>query len=318
LSGAARLAVAGIVLLNVAGGQGKTKATKAGTDRSGTVFCQGLTRTYLLHLPSGFDKAKPAPLVFVLHGGGGDGARAARLTRFRARADSDGFVVCYPNAVNHHWNDGRQVRRFRSQREGIDDVGFISELIDRFVADLGIDPTRVYATGISNGGMMCYRLGCELAGRIAAIAPVAAAMPALLADSARPTRPIPVLAINGTADPLVPYQGGGVGLDKKRGVVLSVPRTIELWAKLNRCSPKPDTSVIPSPDLHNGLRVVCRRYSGGRDAGEVILYRVEGGGHTWPAGAPRAARFGKATQALDATRVIWEFFKRHRQEAVGE
>jgi polyhydroxybutyrate depolymerase len=338
MSGMARMAAAGIVLLvlvlfvlvNVARGQGRVKEAKAGADHTGSIVHGGLKRTYLLHVPKGFDKAKQWPLVFGLHGGGGDGSKVAKLTGFSAKADSAGFVVCYPDAVNHHWNDGRQVRRFKAQRDGVDDVGFIAVLTDRFVKDLNVDPGRVYATGISNGGMMCYRLGCELADRIAAIAPVAAAMPEplgqalgtvpgfppeILGDSPRSPRrslkPMPVLAINGTEDPLVPYEGGGVGLRHKRGQVLSVQKTIEFWVAADSCGPKPETTEIPDVDPHDGIRVVRERYIGGRDSSEVILYRVEGGGHTWPSGARRVARFGKTARDIDATEVIWEFFARH-------
>jgi len=333
----ARVAVAGVVLValllfvlvNVARGQGKVKDVKAGTDRTGSFVYGGLRRTYLLHVPTSFDKDRPWPLVFVLHGGGGDGAKVAKLTGFSAKAEAAGFIVCYPDAVNHHWNDGRQVRRFKSQRDAIDDVGFIAALIDRFAKDLNVDRQRVYATGISNGGMMCHRLGCDLADRIAAIAPVAAGIPEPLSQALgtvpgfpaeipgdsprRPAKPVSVLAINGTRDPLVPYEGGGVGLHHKRGEVLSVARTLDFWVAADNCSPKPETTDIPNVDPHDGIKVVCERYSGGRDSSEVILYRVEGGGHTWPSGARRVARFGKTARDIDATEVIWEFFASHRR-----
>lgn len=332
------MAVAGVVLaalvlfvlVNVARGEGKVKDVKCGTDQAGSIVHGGISRTYLLHVPKSFDKERLWPLVFVLHGGGGDGAKAAKLTGFSAKADAAGFIVCYPDAINHHWNDGRQVRRFKSQRDAIDDVGFIAALIDRFAKDLNVDRQRVYATGISNGGMMCYRLGCDLADRVAAIAPVAAAMPEPLADSAQPSEPVPVLAINGTKDPLVPYEGGGVGLYHKRGQVLSVSKTIEFWVAADSCSPKPEITEIPDIDPEDGIRVVRERYlRGATDSGsptsdfelrtsgfaerDVILYRVEGGGHTWPSGARRVARFGKTARDIDATEVIWEFFARHRR-----
>jgi len=323
VSGVARVAAVGVlalvlllfVLVNVARGQGRVKQVRARADQPGSIVLGGLKRTYLLHVPWGFDKVTPRPLVFVLHGGGGDGSKVAKLTGFSAKADSAGFVVCYPDALNHHWNDGRQVRRFKSQRDDIDDVGFIAALIDRFAKDLTIDRQRVYVTGISNGGMMCHRLGCDLADRIAAIAPVAAAMPEPLsrADSARPAKPVSVLAVNGTKDPLVPYEGGGVGLYHKRGVVLSVQRTMESWVLVDGCNSKPETTGIPDVDPNDGIRVLRERYSGGRDSSEVILYRVEGGGHTWPSGARRVTRFGKTARDIDATKAIWEFFERHRR-----
>lgn len=301
------------VLVNVAKGQGRVKDAKAGEDRAGYIALGGLKRTYDLHLPTGYEKGKPMPLLFVLHGGGGDAHKVARLTGLSRAADSAGFIVCYPNAVNGHWNDGRQVRRFRSQRHDIDDVGFIDALIDRFAEDLGIDRQRVYVTGISNGGMMCHRLGCELSGRISAIAPVAASLPEPMAGSGRPERGVSVLAINGTADPLVPYEGGGVGLRAKRGEVISVPKTVKFWVTADGCGMKPEVTELPDIDPDDGIEVVRERYSGGRDSSEVILYRVEGGGHTWPSGARRTARFGKTARDIDATRVILEFFQKHRR-----
>jgi polyhydroxybutyrate depolymerase len=301
------------VFLNVAKGQGRLKNPKAGEDRAGQILLGGLKRTYIVHLPVGYEKGKSMPLLFVLHGGGGDGRKVARLTGFSRAADSAGFIVVYPNAVNGHWNDGRQVRRFKSQRTDIDDVGFIAKLADRFVRDLGADPLRVYVTGISNGGMMCHRLACELSSRIAAIAPVAAALPEPMVDSCRPERGVSVLAINGTADPLVPWEGGGVGLRAKRGEVISVPATVEFWVRANGCGTDPEIAEMPGIDPYDGIRVVRERYSGGRDSSEVVLYRVEGGGHTWPSGARRAARFGETARDIDATRVILEFFLKHRR-----
>jgi polyhydroxybutyrate depolymerase len=183
-----------------------------------TIGFGGLLRTCTVRMPSTDSKEEREgkwPLVFVLHGGGGTSASVARLTGFSRIADSAGFIVAYPNAVNGHWNDGRGVRRFRSHRHGIDDVGFVRALIDKLVAECDADPSRVYATGISNGAMMCHRLGCELGERIAAIAPVAGGMPVLLAEACRPQVPVSVLAINGTQDRMVPYEGGGVGLGHK-------------------------------------------------------------------------------------------------------
>jgi polyhydroxybutyrate depolymerase len=257
------------------------------------------------------DRARP--LVIVLHGGGGAGRLVEKLTGFSALADSEGFVVVYPDAVNRHWNDGREVTRFRSQRENVDDVGFVGALIDTLAGQLGLDRSRVYAAGVSNGGMMCYRLACELSGRLAAVAPVAAAMPESLAGACQPERPVSLLAINGTEDRLVPFQGGGVGLHAKRGTVVSVRQSVEQWVRHNGCSPNPDSVWLPDADPHDRVRVKRQLWGEGRDGAEVVLYTVEGGGHTWPGGAERPTRFGRRAKDMDATRTIWDFFSRHRR-----
>ena len=280
-------------------------------DKSGSIVSGGLKRTFLLHIPSHFDTRRTWPLVIVLHGGGGAGKRIARLTGFSRVADREGFVVVYPDAINNHWNDGRNVERFRSHREKIDDVGFFSALIDRLGSQLKIAPKRVYATGISNGAMMCYRLACDLSDRIAAVAPVAGSMAEDLPDSCPPGRPVPVMAINGTADPFVPYTGGGVGLLAKRGSVIPVEKTIQFWVARDACSGNAEVSELPKRDPNDGMKITRTIYGGGREGSEVILYTIEGGGHTWPGGAERPERFGRRSDDIDATEAIWEFFTRH-------
>jgi len=308
-------AVFGLVLLLVLLGIARAQRFKAELepgDQLGSMVFEGRKRTFLVHKPLLTGPAPRRPLVVVLHGGGGTGRAVAQLTGFSALADSAGFVVVYPYAVNGHWNDGRNVPQFRSQRENVNDVGFIAALIDSLVEKLNVDPKRVYATGMSNGAIMCYRLAGELSEKIAAIAPVAGALAEPYAGTCRPSRPVSVLALNGTEDRLVPYEGGEVGLFAQRGRVISVAKTIEFWVKANDCSAEPVVSWIDA-DPNDGVRIKQEVYAGGRDGSEVILYTVVGGGHTWPAGAVRPRRFGRRAQDLDATRVIWEFCRRHQR-----
>jgi polyhydroxybutyrate depolymerase len=278
-------------------------------DRLDSLIHQGIRRTFLVHIPEKLSERQTVPLVIVLHGGGGSPAAVARLTGFSKLADAAGFIVVYPQAVNRHWNDGRNVTRFRAHREKIDDSGFIAALIDTLSRRLKIDPARIYACGISNGGMMCQRLGIELSHRLAAIATVAAALPENLLDSFQPARPLAVLMINGTADPVVPYEGGPVGINAQRGRVLSVEQTARLWAEFNRCSPPTVDTVITRGN--DSTRIVRISFSRGRDGTEVILYRIIGGGHVWPGGERRHPLFGRYVRSLNATRTIWEFFSRH-------
>jgi polyhydroxybutyrate depolymerase len=162
-----------------------------------SIIFAGLKRTYRIHIPTSYDKANPIPLLIVLHGGGGIGEGMVKLTQggFNKLSDKEGFIVVYPDGIEKHWNDGRENVKYRAHREKIDDIGFISALIEHFEKQYNIDIKRVYATGISNGAMMSFRLGCELSEKMAAIAPVAGSMPENLPTRCSPSRSISVLII---------------------------------------------------------------------------------------------------------------------------
>jgi polyhydroxybutyrate depolymerase len=244
----------------------------------------------------------------VLHGGGGrkDLVSAIRtLTRFDAKADREGALVLYPEAVDNYWNDGRGLSRYRSQAENVDDAGFIAALIGHVAQSTPIDRRRVYVTGASNGAMMAYRLACTQPDRFAAIAAVAGNLPARL--ECAPTRPTPVLIINGTADPLMPWKGGEVRAGAQRlGQVLSAPATADRWAAINRCD-------RPTEVPRDGTRVFRRDFGRCAAGSAVVVYRVEGGGHTWPGGPQQTAPalVGRTSRDLNATDVIWDFFSSH-------
>ena len=284
----------------------------------GSIIAGGLERTFRLYIPPSHDRSRPAPLIIALHGGGGTGAAMERLTvgglnRLAAR---DGFVVVYPNGVDRHWNDGRGISDYRAHREDIDDVGFIAALIDHLVQTQGIDRSRVYATGISNGGLFSQRLARELAQRITAIGVVAISMSDKIALMRAPARPVSVLLMPGTEDPLVPWAGGDIGFPgatRKVGKVLSVAESVAAWVALNRCTPPPSASWEPDRDPNDGTRVRREAYGPCRDGTEVVLLAVEGGGHTWPGGwqyFPERV-IGRTSRDIDANEVIWSFFKRH-------
>ena len=276
-----------------------------------TIQVGGATRTYLLFLPnspralgSGF------PLVVMLHGGGGTAEQIVRFTRFNEIAAREYFVVAYPQGLNRGWNDGR-IFRGRSETDA-DDVAFIRAL----VADIGdkvtpLDRRRLYATGISNGGFMSFRLACEAADLFAAVAPVTATMSADLGPRCKPVAPVSVLVINGTADPLVPYNGGQVRvMFSLRGEIWSTDRTIAFWAKHNRCAG--DVVVRPLPDRDTTDGSIVRQLDVfGCELSHVRLLRVEGGGHTWPGGIQYlpASWIGSTNRDIDASEVIWNFFK---------
>ncbi|MCJ7655502.1 MAG: phospholipase [Dehalococcoidia bacterium] len=296
---------------------GTNDSKPAKYDYSASIIHGGLERTFSVHVSSSYDQSIPTPLVIVLHGGGGTGQGMVKLTGFNAVADKENFVIVYPDGIEGHWNDGRGIQRYRTQIENIDDVGFISALIDRLSDKLNIDARRVYVTGISNGGMMSHRLGCELSQKIAAISPVAGNIQVSKASVWSPSRPLPVLIINGTDDPLVPGAGGDIHFGKTElGEVLSVADTVKFWASQDECSASPTITQLPDKDPSDGTTVRKEVYGGCQDGVEVVLYAIEGGGHTWPGGLqylPESV-IGKTSREFNAGEVIWQFFKEHPME----
>lgn len=278
---------------------------------------QGRTRIAHVYVPPGHDKKVAVPLVIALHGGGGEGLKFDRSTKgqMRREANARGWLVVYPEGVARGWNDGRKLVTGRDrQRIGVDDVGFLSKLIDHLHVSHGVDPSRVYATGISNGGFMSLRLGIELGAKIAAIAPVTANLQRVHVR-AKPTHPMPVLILNGTEDPLVPYRGGHVRvLGQNRGAILSTDATVAWWCKHNGCASTFTHRVLPDKRRLDGTRVHVTRFDG---KAPVVLYRIQGGGHTWPGGQQYLPRFmiGRVTRDIDGARVIFDFFARHRRAA---
>ena len=277
----------------------------------------GLERTYRIHIPPLFNKSIQMPLVLVLHGGGGTAEgmeEQLTLGGFNNLSDKEGFIVVYPDGIEKHWNDGRKNVTYRTHQEKIDDVGFISILIDNITEELNINPGRVYVTGMSNGAMMSYRLACEISEKIAAIAPVTGAIPEDIVPQCSPSKPVSVLAISGTDDPLVPWDGGDIKspfFHKPLGKVLSVHDSVNYWVIHNNCSPISNITWLPDLDPGDDTRVRREIYGEGDEGTKVILYAIEGGGHTWPDGLQylSESRIGKTCHDINANEVIWEFFK---------
>jgi len=275
-----------------------------------TLEVGGLTRSYLLRVPPALP-AGPVPLVLVFHGGGGTGAGTERLTRFSELADREGILVAYPEGVGRNWYDGREFTGgSRAHRERIDDVGFVAAVLDAIPRTHPVDPRRIYATGISNGAVFSHYLAAHLSPRIAAIAPVVGGIADPPDAWLRPEHPVSVLILQGTTDPLVPYRGGPVAFG--RGRIIDTEDAARRWARLNGAGPEPRSTVLPAPgkDHCGGLRLT---YSGGRDGSEVVLVRLDGGGHTWPGGGQYLPEgvIGRVCRDFSATAVIWEFFRTH-------
>ena len=274
----------------------------------------GLQREYLFYSPS----LKPAhsgkrPLLLVLHGGGGTHRAMLRLTqkRFNELADRDGFFVVYPQGIAKSWNDGRPDEISDAHRKGIDDVGFLRALIEHLTAQYLIDSARIFVTGISNGGLMSFRLGCSLPDKIRGIAPVTAQIPSAIEPLCRSESAVSLAVFNGTEDPLVPYSGGQITvLRKQRGKVLSTDETIRIWRKKNRCTSEAMTTQLPDI-VADGTRVTKIEYSRCDNESKVVLYRIEGGGHTWPDGRQYlpVRWIGRTTRDINGCDEIWEFFR---------
>jgi polyhydroxybutyrate depolymerase len=268
------------------------------------------TREYILYRPGSAAAATRVPLVVALHGGLGTAEQMQHFSRFNAVAAREGFAVAYPQGVSRRWNDGR-VFRGRGETDA-DDVAFIRAVvadIDRNAIPL--DRRRIYATGISNGGFMSFRLACEAADLFTAVAPVTATMADALATRCRPSAPVSVLVINGTADPLVPYAGGHVRgpFGSLRGAIWSTDRSLDFWVSHNRCG-SGDTRVLPDRDANDGSRVIETKWQSCARS-RVQLLRIEGGGHTWPGSIQYlpAAMIGPVNRDFDATEAIWAFFR---------
>jgi polyhydroxybutyrate depolymerase len=283
--------------------------------RQNTLVIDGLKRIWLLYAPKTDTVPPLRPLVIVLHGGGGKIKSMIRLTRgrFNTLADRDGFLVAYPAGADHHWNDGRGVPFIQAQAENIDDVKFIGALIDACILRYQADPARVYVTGISNGAMMAHRLAVDLSARIAAVAAVAGSLPEKRYDAV-PQGPVPVLVINGTSDPLVPWGGGEIRAGRQRhGTVVSVEKTVDYWVRHNQCIAPPQTGPLPDQDPADGTVTTVTTWRNAQELCAVALYTVQDGGHTWPGGRQYLPQryVGKTCRDFDAAEVIWDFFKPH-------
>ncbi|HEX2621450.1 MAG TPA: PHB depolymerase family esterase [Phototrophicaceae bacterium] len=271
-----------------------------------TLVVDGLERTYQLYVPE--TVTSPAPLVIVLHGGGGDSTGVRQMTHFDDQADDAGFIVVYPDGLEEEWNDGRV---YTSQHTFADDVNFIHELINTLEAQYQIDSSRIYATGISNGGFMSMTLACDLADQITAVGVVSAGLSVDLQPDCHPARPVSVIILNGTDDPIVPYDGGAVHVFRlDRGATLSTDDTVQFWVGQDACTIVSDEIALPDVNRRDRTQTYLLSYTGCTDEVQVQRYRIEGGGHTWAGGVPYLPRaiVGRVSQDFSATEVIWNFF----------
>ncbi len=296
---------------------------KAPTGKRVSLMHDGRQRHYRIYVPKKYDGKSRIPLVFSFHGGGGTAEVASRMG-FSPLAEQEGFIVVYPEGLNKHWNDGRKSKKFTEQDAKIDDVAFVLALLKKLQHEFRIDPARVYATGASNGGFFSHRLAIDASDKFAAVAVLIATLPKPFEKNFQPQRPMSILFMNGTADPFVPYNGGPITpnlmprlIDSKthdfqRGAGSSTDAAIKLWLHFNGLAgKKPRVERLPDKNPHDGCRVVRRSWSGGKAGSQVVLYRIEGGGHTIPGGVQYLPEriIGKTCGDFDGLKTIWRFFE---------
>ncbi len=274
----------------------------------------GIRRSYILYIPPQYNSQTSIPLVLLFHGGGGNAKQALDYYGMVEKADQEGFILVAPNGT------GRFTNKFltwnvkfgfgHAMKKNIDDIGFVERIIDNLESRLKIDPKRIFATGISNGGFLCHFLAANLSDKIAAIAPIVASVGGKKrADEEYilppfPKHPVSVIAFNGLIDEHIPYSGG----IQKKSVgnliyVTSAEQMHSFWTKANQCTPKPQ---IEKQNKYEKIR-----YSQGFNNSEVIQYLIYDHGHAWPGGKKPRRRADTPSKAINATDVMWEFFKNH-------
>ena len=282
-----------ILLAALVGGYTLSNRTNA------TLLSSGEKRRYLLYVPDSYDPALPTPLVISMHGFAEWPDHLRQTTRWNDLADEQGFIVVYPSGTRFplRW-------RTHASSGGQDDlqvdVTFIADLIDELSATYNIDPQRIYANGLSNGGGLSFTLSCKLSDRIAVFGSVAGAY-LLPWEECNPSRLVPAIIFHGTADTIVPFDGGISGPSEMP--LPDIPQWVAALAIRNGCDPS------PLPQETNG-EVTTTRFNNCQ--ADVNFYTISGGGHSWPGGEPIPEFIvGHTTQDIDATRVMWEFFMQH-------
>lgn len=271
-----------------------------------SITVDGRERFFLLNLPPNyFEGEGKFALVIGMHGGGGNGRNFEKTTHFSAKANEEKFIAVYPEGVESDgplgartWNAGTCCDY--AVEQNIDDVKFINVLIDYFKTEYQVDPKRVYATGMSNGGMMAYRLACELSDKIAAIAGISTTM--VIDKPCNPNEPVPILHIQSKPDQNVPYEGGG---GKRGNDYPSIDSVLNVWSVQNSCAPLPESTSFSHYTLYEWNNCV--------DNTIIAYYLTEDGGHSWPGGEKGTFFADPPSTALNAIDLIWDFFQQYKK-----
>ncbi|MEH2171864.1 extracellular catalytic domain type 1 short-chain-length polyhydroxyalkanoate depolymerase [Nostoc sp.] len=267
-------------------------------DNYGELYDQGKLRTYYFYTPKSYNLHRPIPLVLVFHGDDGNGRSISNVTHFNKLAEQKGFIVVYPDGIDQKWS-------LRGNAQGkVDDVLFVSALINHLQQQLNIDSHKVYATGFSRGGILTQALACKLPDKIAGFASVAGSLPVRLKPSCQPQTPISMLTINGTNDRDVLYEGDD---RTQRGALVSISDMVEFWRSHDRCTLSNESPNFPEDKVKTAIYTGCSGNS------EVWQLAVVNGGHFWPGGSSTDESLNKfnAKLGLNASETIWDFFQRH-------
>jgi polyhydroxybutyrate depolymerase len=273
-------------------------------DSYGQLSDQGKLRTYYMYTPKSYHSDSPMPLVLVFHGDDGSGRSIADVTRFNDLAEQKGFIVVYPDGLNHRWS-------IRGTHTKVSDVSFVSALINHLEQVRNIDKNKIYATGFSRGAILTQALACQLPDKIAAFGSVAGALPTRIKPSCQPQNPISMFMINGTNDQDVHYEGDD--LDQK-GALASVPETVNFWKAHDQCKAlTPVQQKANSDDSSDRFKVKTAQFSGCVGGAEVVQLSVVDGGHFWPGGTTQDPQLKQVNNQLgfSATQAMWDFFQRH-------
>jgi len=278
---------------------------------NGSIQHDGLQRKYIIHIPSSYDGTEAVPVIFVLHGGSGTVESVQNFTQMNPVSDREGFIVVYPQGYGQSgmggftWADGRGTS---ADRLGVDDVGFINSLIEEVKSEYTINRNKIYLTGFSNGAFMTQKIACEMNAQIAAIASLGSTMDVNLIETCSPGRPLPVLIINGTADPFVPYEGGPMDGDVPD--IISTNALNDFWTDNNNCSTEVPPVDLPDSDQTDNSTATVFEFTNCSSDAIVKHFRINNGGHTWPGventNYERIA--GETNEDIDASTEIWNFF----------
>ena len=296
------------VLIGTSMAQTQTQLTPG--DHTRSLVVANRERSYLVHVPRSYDGLKPVSVVLAFHGGASNAAQMVHFCGLNEKADEAGFLVVYPNGTGRTeqfltWNAGNCCGYAKDQK--VDDVEFVGKLLDDLAGVANIDADRVYATGMSNGGMMSYLLAAKLSDRIAAIAPVGGPMG--IAEC-HPERPVSVLHFHGLDDKFAPFKGGRGERSLSQTDFYSVEHSLGCWIKANDCASEPEVAEEPVK-VEDAMRVIKKTWGGGKGGAEVVLVEIAGAGHTWPGRQPPLLFLGKSTKNIAANDAMWDFFKKH-------
>ena len=264
---------------------------------TGTIEHDGTTRDYILHLPTGYDASVSYPFVYNLHGYTSNAQQQQFYSGMDNTADAGGFIVCYPNGIDNSWNVGLP------GGSSADDVSFLLDLVDSLAVDYNINYNRLYSCGMSNGGFMSYKLACEQGDKFAAIASVTGSIVPSQFEECAPIRKMPVMQIHGTADDVVAYNGSGFNAP--------VEDVVNFWVEQNECNLMADTIAVENISTTDFCTAERIEYTDCEEDTEVVFYKIDGGGHTWPDGA---VTIGVTNRDFNASQEIWDFFNRFELE----